>query len=534
MLRAIPGRLLSAPALGLSLLTHNLGAQASVSAGDLRPLTPAPSTEQSGTRDSRHDASDSLTLRDAIAQALSQHPLIEAARARQASARGARRTAGTIPNPIFTYWVEDARGLGRSANIPFDRETQTSVTFPLEPLFQRWPRVRQADAEVRTADAELSRAQQIVTLDASRAFFRVAAAQVAVDAAEELRARLAELTTFTGARVREGIAPEADFIRSRLELDRVAATVTLERVEWARARAALMPYLGRVNAVTTPLTAISRADVTGRATFRVVADADVPLPDAVPVASIASLMERARIARPELVAARERVVAARADVGYQRSLTVRQVGATIGMKQRAGLTSLMAGFSLPIPLFDQNRGEVQRTTGIQLAAEQELLWAERQIAAEVGAASDAAALLAAQMADLRGSFLSRAEESRQIAVAAYQDGAVSLLQVLDASRTVSEARLTYYRTLFAQRMSVLELNAAIGSSPLDASRSSQPRAPTTPPRSDTLSTIPTFVPFGRAPSTVRATVAAIASERRTARALKPSPFSRRRRHSEDR
>ena len=118
MLRAIPGRLLSAPALGLSLLTHDLGAQASIGAGDLQRLTPAPSTEQSGTRDSRHDASDSLTLRDAISQALSQHPLIEAARARLASARGARRTAGTIPNPIFTYWVEDARGLGRSASVP--------------------------------------------------------------------------------------------------------------------------------------------------------------------------------------------------------------------------------------------------------------------------------------------------------------------------------------------------------------------------------------------------------------------------------
>lgn len=176
----------------------------------------------------------------------------------------------------------------------------------------------------------------------------------------------------------------------------------------------------------------------------------------------------ARAARPDLAAWRARSEAASAEVSAQRTLTVRQVGATVGTKRRGGATSLLLGLSLPLPLFDQNRGEVQRATGERSAAEQELAWAERQAIAEVEAAYEAAQLLTEQVDYLRGTFLARAEESRRIALAAYQEGAVSLLQVLDASRTLGDARLTYYRTTFAQRLSLLELNAAVGASSLYA------------------------------------------------------------------
>lgn len=424
-----------------------------------------------------------LGLREALQRAVAQHPLVEAARFRVSAARGVRLTARTLPNPVLTYW--DLRGAGRAATPALDRETQAYATLPLEPLFQRWPRVRGAEEFVRAADADLARARQLVALDAARAFYRVATAQVAVDAAEEIRARLAELVTFNAARVSEGVTAEADLIRTQVELDRVAARVTLERVELARARAELAAYVAGPAAV-----AASAGDQRG--TFRsdslrvVVNDTEAVVQPA-GLSPLAGYIERGRLARPDLIASRARVAVANAEIGYQQALTVRQVGATIGTRRVAGVTSLLAGLSLPLPLFDQNRGQVQRATGERMAAEQELVWAERQVFAEVEAAYEAARLLTEQANRLRGSFLGRAEESRRIALAAYQDGAVSLLQVLDASRTLSDARLTYYRTLFAQRQSLLELQAAIGASPLDASPMSAapisdlPPADATPP-----------------------------------------------------
>jgi outer membrane protein TolC len=73
------------------------------------------------------------------------------------------------------------------------------------------------------------------------------------------------------------------------------------------------------------------------------------------------------------------------------------------------------------------------------------------------------------------SLLSRAEESRRIALGAYREGAVPLFQVIDAARAWSDARMTYYRTVFAQHQSVLTLIVAAGSdlfTAVPASRSS--------------------------------------------------------------
>lgn len=458
-----------------------LGATLSVAASRAHGQGVTPPAAPPGTVPRSTD----LRLADVLRRAVEQHPVIEAARARVASARGTRFTARTLPNPVFTYWSEDIRGVGGDTPLARDRETQIYGTLPLEPLFQRWPRVRQADAEVRAAEAELGAARQLVALDAAHAFYRVAAAQVAVDAANDIRARLAELVTFNEARVGEGVAAEADLIRTQLELDRVGATVTLERVELARARAELTPYLdARSGAGTgrTPLaTDTSRVAIDDLAGMGGPGGGDFP--------ALAEFVARARVGRPDLLGSRARAAAARSDVTSQRTLAIRQVGATLGTKRVAGVTSLLAGLSLPIPLFDQNRGEVQRATGERTAAEQELAWAERQAVADVEAAYEAARLLSEQAKLLRGSFLNRAEESRRIALAAYQEGAVSLLQVLDASRTLADARLTYYRTLFAQRQSLLELNAAVGADPLD-----RLGAPAVPSASGTSPSLPVSRP----------------------------------------
>lgn len=418
---------------------------------------------------------------EVLRRATSQHPLVEVARARVAAATGARRAAGTLPNPILTYAVENTGFPGRQAPQGLDRETQTYATLPLEPLFQRRPRVRRANEDLKAANAVLARARQLVALDAARAFFRVAAAQIAVEGAEDVRARLAEIVTFNQARVNEGVASEADLIRAQLELDRLAASVTLERVELLRARADFSTY------VTGP--ADARVEMTvaepvlagglGPDLLRVSIEDAAAFGDLSGSPQLGELLARAQAAHPDLVASRARAASASAEVGYQQALTIRQVGATMGTKRSAGLTSMIAGVSLPIPLFDRNRGEILRAVGERTAAEQELAWAERQVAAEVQAAYEAARLLTDQATRLRGSFLNRAAESLRLAVAAYQEGAVTLLQVFDASRTLADARLSYYQTVFEQRQRLLELQMAVGASPLDAliSPSSRPLRP---------------------------------------------------------
>jgi cobalt-zinc-cadmium efflux system outer membrane protein len=176
-------------------------------------------------------------------------------------------------------------------------------------------------------------------------------------------------------------------------------------------------------------------------------------------------MAHARDSRPELRSARARVIAARAETTVQRTLTVRQLGATFGVKRVEGENSVIAGVSVPVPLFDRNRGEIQRAAAELLAAEHESTWRERSVLAEVEGAYLALQRLAAQARALQPSFLSLADDANRITLAAYQEGGATLLQVLDAARTQTNAQLTYYRALLAERQSRFDLAMAVGDEP---------------------------------------------------------------------
>jgi len=383
-----------------------------------------------------------LQVLDSVA---ARYPSLEAARARIRAARGSRSTAGTLGNPILMYQVENAPLPGRSAP-PMDREVMLTATLPLEPLYQRWSRVSGANADIRAAEADAQAERQRIGLDATRAFYRMARAQVALAAARDLAAWLDSVVAYNRTRVKEGVAAEADLIRSELERDRAEADATMQEADLARARADLSVFLG---------------DEPAPAPFRVAAlDAPLALPDVPPSSRTGST-------RPDIRAARERVAAAGADVTTERTSLIRQLGLTVGTKRTAGTTSLIAGVSMPFPLFDQNRGAIVRAGAEREAAAFELAAQERIGRAEIVGASESARLLTERARVLAGAapgrgYLARADEARRIALGAYREGAVPLIQVIDAARAWGEARLTYYEILYAQHESVVQLLVAEG------------------------------------------------------------------------
>jgi cobalt-zinc-cadmium efflux system outer membrane protein len=386
-----------------------------------------------------------VTLLQVLDSVAARYPSIEAATARIRAARGSRSTAGTLGNPVLMYQVENAPLPGRSAP-PMDREMMVTAMLPLEPLYQRWSRVSGANAEVRAAEADARAERQRTGMDATHAFYRMARAQVAMETARDLAAWLDSVVAYNRTRVHEGVAAEADLIRSELERDRAEADASMQEADLARARADLSVFLG---------------DQPAPATLRVVAlDAPLALPDV-------SLTSRAGATRPDIRAARERVTAAGAGVTTERTSLIRQLGLTIGTKRSAGTTSLIAGVSMPFPLFDQNRGAIARAAAEREAAAFELAAQERIGRAEIAGASESARLLTERAGVLAGAargqgYLARAEEARRIALGAYREGAVPLIQVIDAARAWGEAQLVYYQILYAQHESIVQLLVAEG------------------------------------------------------------------------
>lgn len=382
-----------------------------------------------------------LDLRAVLDSVAARHPTILAARARLRAAVGTRQTAGQFGNPTLAYEVDNTPFPGGQRVQGIDREAMTMLTVPLEPLYQRGSRVKQADALVRAAEGDAQATAQAVSLDAARAFYRAARAQVRVELSRDVANWLDTVVNYNRSRVEEGVAAEADLIRAQLERDRVVAEVTTQQAELLRARADLAAFIGATSLAQPAQVAF--------------APAVLPL-----------VIQRGLTTRPDLRAAQERSIAANAGIGAERTMLFRQLGATIGTKQMLGTTSMIAGVSVPLPIFDRNRGEIARATAERDAATLDLEASTRTAQAQLAGAVAAAQLLTERATALSAvadtGFLARAEQARRIALGAYREGAVPLIQVIDAARAWSDARMTYFDLLFAQHESVLELLYASG------------------------------------------------------------------------
>jgi cobalt-zinc-cadmium efflux system outer membrane protein len=232
-----------------------------------------------------------------------------------------------------------------------------------------------------------------------------------------------------------------------VEVDRATTDLVLAEVELTRARGDLWLF---VDSDRLPETLRVHPPSAG--------DVGVSPP-------LATLLGSAKTARAEVVSARARVAALVAATEYEQRLNVRQLGGTFGVKSTGGRRSMIAGVSVTIPLFDRNQGGIQRATAERIAAEQDLAWASRTVEAEVQTSFAAAERLRARVAEMQHTVVERAESARGVALAAYREGATTVLQVIDASRALADARLSYARLLLAEREGRFDVLIVSGTDP---------------------------------------------------------------------
>jgi cobalt-zinc-cadmium efflux system outer membrane protein len=389
---------------------------------------------------------EGVSLREVFDSVRSNSPLLGAAKARVRAAHGGLSSARTWSNPIVSFESQQMSEQAPSTTTS-QRETMTTAMLPLEPLYQRGPRIKRAQALIRAGEADVLTQRQQLAVDAAGVFYQAALAQVNVAATRSLAQWFDTVVTYNSVRVREGVTAEADLIRSELERDHVLNDLAMAESELARAQADLQTF------------------VSGRSLG--VLQVDV---DSLPMnAAIAARTDR--VSRPEVEAARERMVASDAATGAERRMLLRELGAMVGTKNAAGSSSLIAGFTVPFPLLDQNRGSITAARAERDVAQSEFEQEKRNADADLIGAESAARILSQRVAMFgsgRVGYLARAEDARRIALGAYREGGTSLLQVIDAARAWKEARNSYFETLFAQHLAVIRLMVAEGIDVLDA------------------------------------------------------------------
>src|ERR1019366_535955 len=118
--------------------------------------------------------------------------------------------------------------------------------------------------------------------------------------------------------------------------------------------------------------------------------------------------------------------------------------------------------SIELPIFDRNQGEIARTR-YAIGQSQELSSEQSSIALTDVVNAYESLRTNDQVVQLyQSGYLKQAEESRDISQYAYQRGAASLLDYLDAERSYRAIELAYRQSLAGYMTSLEQLREAVG------------------------------------------------------------------------
>lgn len=387
-----------------------------------------------------------LTLEECWNKVRADHPLVLAAQNRVEGATEFQRYAGVRPNPTVTLQTENWRAWQRP---PF--------TFPTDiDLFlygtQRWERGGKAERRRELAARTLATFQNEVDLtrhrlwqEITRRYWTALQTQGLLEIGQENRRDLDQLVQFTSARFQEGFVAEWEVIRVRLEQQTLLNQQSMLEQELEKAKLDLLQAVG---------------DTAFRTDFRLAEPAllDSPLLQR----TVAELQAEALRQRVELAHLRARVETERANLKLQQSNAKPDWEISAGYKRTGGFNTIIAYITIPLPIFNQNRGEIGRAAAGIGSAEQELTAQTNYIRAEVEAGYRAVHQLEDRLKEMQRDFLVRADESRDIALTAYREGAADLYKLLEAQRARNEARRLFYRTKLDLQMALAELALAVG------------------------------------------------------------------------
>jgi cobalt-zinc-cadmium efflux system outer membrane protein len=390
-----------------------------------------------------------LDLGQAVEIALSRHGGLDAARAAIEARAGSTRQAGLLPNPVFSLQTENWRfygtpGFSASRNL----DVFAWVGLPIETAGKRTRRVELAEADERIAEHESRLAAWRIRQSVKKAYWEVLAAVSDVEMLARSRETLQRLENYHEVQVRQGAMAEVDLIKVRVEAGRAALALSGAEMEISRAKIALLEAMG-IPELSTGF--------------------EVRQPDARPVdvswddaAASRQTVEKALAHRAEVLLGRSHVERARAAVEYQRSLARPDVTPYLGYKRNSAFHTLIGGVSIALPVRDRNTGRIGEALAEVRRREAALRAAEARISAEVAAAVETVRRRSEMLRLMEAGMVDHARETSQIALAAYQEGGVELLEVLDAERARNEIALFYSRLVFDYQLSWVDLETASG------------------------------------------------------------------------
>jgi len=383
-----------------------------------------------------------LRLADALAAALESSPALAAyafeIRRREALAL----QAGLLPNPVLSVDAEDFVGPSQRKSLGY-QQTTVSLAQLVELGGKRGARRRLAERQRDLAGWDFEAQRIAVLSDTTKAFLDVLALQERRTLLSDLESVAAEMLRSVASTVRAGAVSPVEEDRAHVNLDRVQLDAARAENELVAARVMLASTWGQV-----------------QPRFETVAG-DLwtlpPLPDP-------EALDAAAEVGPELARWRAEIAERESSLAVERAARVPDVVVSLAGRHHplGAVGGVVAGVSVPIPVFDRNQGG-------QLAARDALARARAErrrsgagIRSAIAATHQALVLGHRTATTLRDEIIPRADRVFERTRRGYATGLFRYVEVLDAERTLFAARRELIDALLALHLAATDLERLTG------------------------------------------------------------------------
>lgn len=377
-------------------------------------------------------------MADALARADRQNLDLAAERERRAFALAGIQVAKERPNPTL--------GFSASRDAPHEGAT---LDQPLELGRKRGRRIEVAKGESALTDLEIVALERQVRHSVRDAYYQAEFKRAVSVQKAELLSLARRLREIAQARFDAGDVPQLEVVQADLEVARADAELQLARQEEEVAGSRLNALLNEP-----------------KDTHWELADTLESLPA---VSSLEELDARAFRSNPDLQSVRQKAAIEQARTNLLHAERIPDLSAGIGadFNNPGSYTAGLRGqFSMAIPIFSRNQGEIAQSVATQHQISRQLLAQQKTIESEVQAAVLEFGARASQVKIFHDNLVPAAKRLAGMAEDSYKAGQSSILTVIDARRNTNQVQAEFLDSLLAAHAAFAALEEAVGA-PLD-------------------------------------------------------------------
>ncbi len=388
-----------------------------------------------------------IPLDRAIELALQHNHSLLAARSTIDQNRAEEITANLRPNPVVTW---DALFLPvfspssfTSQYVENSAEFDLGVSYLIERGKKRQHRLQAARDQTAQSAATVADNERTIAANVAQQFIGALLAEANLELARMDLEGFQNTVQISQARYQAGDIGEGDLLKIKLQL--LQFQMDLNSAQLAKVQA-----LANLRALVGFESIPENYDVDGELEYQPV---HLNLDDL----KLLGLRNRA-----DYRAAQLGVTAAQSQLTLAQAVGKRDLTAAVDYTHVSGINGLSFIFNIELPIFTRNQGEIARArAGVNQAQENRSASSET-VLTDVTNAYENLRTNDEVMTLYNSGYLQQSQQSRDISQYAYQRGAASLLDYLDAERSYRATQLAYRQALASYMLALEQLRQAVG------------------------------------------------------------------------